>query len=163
MQNIGKDMARKPIARTTRAAGSAELVPRLKLQSSIPSLRSESYLTDHCRRGRPCSKKIQKIPERHASRIGRGFYGGCSADERYRRGGRARTGAGRWRAGPSAAGGHYPEPVSRVLRTNYGAKPKAPGLSTVQFTNIGGLDWHLAKSLILLTVLSSTVQQMAFS
>src|SRR5262249_10784742 len=45
LQNIGKDMARKLVARALWATGSAELVPRLKLQSSIPSLRSESYLT----------------------------------------------------------------------------------------------------------------------
>src|SRR5262249_53646536 len=53
-------MARKLVARALWAAGSAELVPRLKLQSSIPSLRSQSYVTDHCRRGRPCSKKNPK-------------------------------------------------------------------------------------------------------
>src|SRR5262249_48999987 len=65
-------MARKLVARALWAAGSAELVPRLKLQSSIPSLRSESYLTDHCCFGRSKkkSKQFQTTRLSHAAITG---------------------------------------------------------------------------------------------
>src|SRR5262245_38370773 len=70
-------MARNSIAGTTREAGSAELVPRLKLQSSIPSLRSD-------RRGRPCSKKNPKNSRTTRLSHSRGHYGGVRPAKRYR-------------------------------------------------------------------------------